>query len=275
MALTKEEKYNGFLYPGLRLTLRFHKRNNINSLLEKPSIRPQVYYDKNTKVATPNPHEVLTFEIKDFSIEYEAVTLKSQEKMDRGKRGGKWYYDSPSVVPQSVEEGKMLTVNIVQVPKGAKVVVLTWMCFDELFFNESQGKHISPRFHFIPHAVNVKIAVEGAQANFMFPEGFKDVGTGGAHNSNTLRVYHDYLTRMKLYSKPFDKFVPQGSEKGRDQSFIVSFTNERLKNPTTLNVTVEYNDTMSPKGWYLVATIVEQHELTYYDKQEVKSVVVV
>jgi hypothetical protein len=80
---------------------------------------------------------------------------------------------------------------------------------------------------------------------------------------------------MKLYSKPFDKFVPQGSEKGRDQSFIVSFTNERLKNPTTLNVTVEYNDTMSPKGWYLVATIVEQHELTYYDKQEVKSVVVV
>jgi hypothetical protein len=275
MALTKEEKYNGFLYPNLRLTLRFKKRDNINTMLEKPSIPHAIYYDKGEKVATPSKFEKVILDIKEFSIEYEAVTLKSQEKMDRGKRGGKWYYDQPIVIPQSVDEGKMLTVNRVGVSKGAKVVVLTWMTQDELFHNESQNKNLSPRLHFIPNGVNVKIVVEGAQASFMFPDGFKDVGTQDANNSNTLRVYHDYLIRQKLYSKPFNKFVPEGAEKGRDQSFIISFTNERLKDPTQITVTVEYNQQMSPKGWYLVACIVEQHELTYYDKQEVKSVVVV
>jgi hypothetical protein len=276
MALTKEEKYNGFLYPNLRLTLRFTKRTNVNSMLERPSVSPAVYYDSSKKVTLPDPNpEKVTFTIKDFTVEYEAVTLKSQEKMDRGKRGGKWFYDAPKIIPQSLDSGKMLTVNRVGVTKGAKVVVITWMPRDALFHNESQGKFLSPRFQFVPNGVKVKIVIEGAQGSFMFPEGFKDVGTKDAHNSNTLHVYHDYLVRQELYSKSFEDFVPEGGVKGRDQSFIISFTNERVKDPTQITVTVEYNEHMSPKDWYLVATIVEQHELTYYDKLELKSEVVV
>jgi hypothetical protein len=276
MALTKEEKYNGFLYPNMRLTLRFKKRDNVNSMLERPNVLPAVYYDSSSKVVLPDPnYEHVKFKITDFTVEYEAVTLKSQEKMDRGKRGGKWYYDAPKILPQSVEHGKMLTVNLIGVTQGAKVVVINWMPRDALFYNESQGKFLSPRFQFIPNAVTVKIVIQGAQGSFMFPDGFKDIGTKDAHNSNTLHVYHDYLVRQKLYSKDFEDFVPQGEVKGRDQSFIISFTNERVKDPTQITVTAEYNEHMSPKDWYLVATIVEQHELTYYDKQEIKSQVVI
>jgi hypothetical protein len=273
-ALTGQDKVNGVLWPELNLTVRFFRRKNIDSVLERAFINETEYYGDG--VHTVTNAEKITWEIKDLQILYEAVTLNSQEKMDRGKKGGKWFVDIPRIIPQSVDHGQMMTVNKVTVAKGTKAVMLTWMKSDQLFLNELSNKNLSARFRFIPNAISAKFEVAGGkEGSIYFPEGFKDLGTTGAHVSNTLRVYHGLLVAKKLYSRPFDKFVPPSGQNGYDQSIIISFTDEKLKEATEVVVTVEYNAAASPTKWYLVPTLLEQHELTYFDKQAIKSEVVV
>jgi hypothetical protein len=272
-SLTGELKENGFLAPETQLTVRFFRRAKLDSVLEKAFINDTSYYSDTAH--THDANEVVTWKIKDFQILYESVTLQSQEKMDKMKRGLKWFVDVPRITPQTIDEGKMETINRVPVPKGAKVVVLTWMRYQQLFLNETQKKNLSARFHFPRNAVSLKVEVSGRSGALYFAEGFKNVGTSDGHVSPTLRVYHHHLVSKGLYSKPFEKFFPPGGDMGFDQSIIVDFTTDKIKSPTELIVTVAYNSNFSPIKWYLVPTVVEQHEFTYHDKMELKHEVVV
>jgi hypothetical protein len=246
-------------------------RSPIDALVQRPSQEDVVVY--SATAATVERHDAITWEIKDFLIQYDVLTTDPQT-MASMQRESRYFTDVPRVSFESVEDGKMVTSNSVPVPPGTKVVILSWVWSDHVFHKPTSNKPLSARFHFPPNATHVWVGFQGEKGE-LFEHGFDELGTSKAAVSITSQEYFNKLIQSGLYSKEFNKLFPKTPTRGYDQSIIIDMTAKKLDVNSKLLVLVKYNDTMSLAQYYLCSVQVQQYEYVYRHGEKLKCTLLV
>lgn len=266
---------NGFLAPGTQITVRIHKRNPIDALVERPQISEAVYFNTDTTAAI-TAQEVIEYKFVSLVILYESVSLSSQQKMDEmRKKTAKYFVDIPKIVVQKVPGSVMITENRLPIQKGTKLIILTWMKSMQLFHQKTKNKNLSVRFHYPRNAIRTTFELSNSRGSLLYERGLEHLGTTEGPTSPTCIEYHRSLLQRRLYSKPLEKLFPKSME-SNDQSVILDVSDKHFPdNSAELLITNWYNDTMSEEGWYQVAATLQQAQLSLAEKTEVKAEILV
>lgn len=255
-ALTGVTGTNGYLPPEVNLTIRLHKRKPLDALLQYPSQEDAVVYSETAATMTDN--DKVTFNFKDLLIQYEVMSLDAA-RMAQMKKRCRYFVDVPHITLDMVEAGKMVTTNIVDLPRGCKFVALAWMYEDEVFFKSSGHKRLSPRFFFPPNAASVTVGFED-KPGLLFPLGFEELGTAKAEASITSREYFRLQQHAGLYGRSYEKLFPRHPARSRDGLLFFSLLGDKVEAGAKLHVKVKYEAAKGLQNYYLACISLVQEE---------------
>jgi hypothetical protein len=271
-ALSGVVNQNGYLPPSTTVKITLTKRDPIGACVENASIPDDVYYT-DTVVSEVAQIWEAQWNIKQFELTYESLTLSSQERMDKIRREATQYYvDKGQVLFQEVSPGQSFTVNTVHVPAGARFLGLFFAQTNQISFNPAQKKPLSARFNMIPGADHVDYEMDGKP--LLFEKGLDKPGVHTqAHVSRSCADLHRYMVHAQLYSRPFDSMFPTAGY-GDDVAVIIDLGDKVIPVPTTMTVSVKYTNT-SPAHWYLCSVSCQQYLYTLKDKEAIKATLLI
>jgi hypothetical protein len=257
---------NGYLNPSTKLEIVLRKRTDLTVLIDQVDVTAATYYGTGNAVRTP-----IDIVLKDLTMKYEFLTLTSQDKMDRVRKNStKYFVDIPRIVISRVMENQSVTQHPVPIPVGCKMLGLSWMKDEQLYFSSTKAKSLKPHFHLPPRVVQVIFELDGKR--LIFERGLTELNH--PHWSQSCHDLHQMMVSQGVYSKPFEAMFPSEGM-GHDQAFIFNFLYKEFREPSVLNMEVTYTADQSVAGWHLVAITSQQYSFHLKDKEPLKMEVLV
>lgn len=259
---------NGYLNPTTHLLFRLKKRSDMSACFDLPDVVDTTYYSNTVVARSP-----MTVDLTELTVTYEILALSSQEKTDKARKSATLYYvDVPRILISSVLAAQSVTYHNVHVPVGCKMLAVTWMFSDEVYYNTTSKKSLRPHFHCPPKASQVNFTLDGRQ--LLFERGVTDVGVTNSHWSKTCNDLFETMSHVGVYSKKFPSMFP-ASGYGHDQIFFFNFQYREFKEPNQLLVEVTYTGEQSQPGWQLVAFTSQQFSFTLKEREPLKMEILV
>ena len=270
-ALTGQKIDNGFLHPGAELSITLLKREPLFASVERADVTDENYFAGTVPArANQKPEIKIEVQILSISMEYESVTLK-QSELDKFRSATQKYYWDLVTCRQNNLASKNLTNSFdVVVPPGTMLVVLAWVTQWQTIHGAKERTWLSTRFRFPPNLKRLSLSHSGVDG-VLQAAGFEELGTEKCNNSHSLRALHADMIRKKLYSKPFDTWVPPRrptkmghTNLGYDQLIPYPCQEHTGQNTTTLlTVNHQFEGAGVPDGWVMLSLCIGQGVLEY------------
>ena len=258
-ALTGVKNEAAWIPPGAQINLRLHKQSPLDAVVQYPSVPDTTYF--STTVAPARP--VITWTIKSLAISYETLQLESAERMAAyRKHHMEFFQDIPRLILAPVSETAMMTIDRVYIEPGSRFLLLTWVYSDQVIFNATSKKTMSPKFLFPPNAKKIEFHIDGKPVNW--ERGVTELGTSSAHESLDCYKVHEMQVHRGVYSKGVQYMFPQQG-KSYDCVFLFDLSMRKVPHSSEMIVTTMYGDAGSEKKVLLCSVTVSQHKATYKD----------
>jgi hypothetical protein len=252
--------------PNTSLEIVLKKRSDLTTLIDFADVLAATYYG-TTDAVRPK----LDFVLKDITMKYEFLTLSSQEKMDRARKNSTRYFvDIPRIIFSRVQEGQAVTQHPVPIPVGCKMMALSWVKDDQVYYNSGKSKSLLPHFHLPPNADKIIFELDGKR--LIFERGISELHA--PHWSQSCKDLHQMMVAQGVYSKPFEAMFPTKGM-GHDQAFIFNFLYKDFKEPSVLQMEVTYTGAHSANHWHLCVITSQQFSFHLKDKEPLKMEVLV
>ena len=254
------------------MTFNLLKRKPLSICIERADVTDTEYWSGVVPVrAGGKPEIAINVTLVSVALEYDSVKLTRDEATKLMGAVQKYYWDMVIGRSHNLSSANLqATINIVVNP-GTALIILAYAYVAQTLQASKDRCWMSTRFRFAPHLKKLTLSHSG-EDGVLLHKGFENLGTSKANSSHSLRTLHAEMVRKKLYSKPFDSWVPprratvrSADNLGYDQ-IIPYFCEEHTRNKdvaTTLSVYHEFGDTGIPDGWVLLAACVSQEVLEY------------
>jgi hypothetical protein len=261
-----KEVPNAYLRPLSSLTVRLTKRLPIDAMVMSTTVTDAEYWADGPVDAAKKP-PALEIEILEMGIYYDSYVPDGGQTIPRVGRGTLGcYWDYVHFSYQDEMPGQKETRHQFPIPPGARSVTVGWMHQSQGWYDESKNKNIHCMFRFPPGGKECRLKLPDRELEF--EDGLKDFGVAEAVSSPSCRMYHARLVQKKLFDGPFEDLWPRGfpNKLSYCQVLIADLTDIAIPDDTKLEVFVQYDTALSPKG-YVTFAFYEQQKLKRQDEQ--------
>ena len=264
----REPAVNGYLPPEMSLCIKLHKRDDFETVLQRPGVLDTVTYDPATAAGEIHDNHKITWVLSDLVLQYESIRT-DDATMASMKAKTEYYVDIPRIIVSKVASGNSVSNNEISVPPGTRMVVLTWMFTDHVYSKPDHKKPLAARFHFPLNATKLTVGWEG-QPSLIFSHGFEEIGTEKAAGSLTSSAYHSSVVHRRLYGRGFEKMFPVHPARTYDGCLIFDMSAQKLDSNSKLLVNVRYDKEGGGRQYFLVSTLVQQCHFLYKHDEPMK-----
>ena len=263
---------NGFLPPGTKLEISLHKRDPLHAMVERPYITDKVAFDEAQ--AAP-PLADIKFNFSDLGLIYESVKLENLQQMERLHRGKTVsLVDRPRIFLQRMASGTSEAAVKVPIDAGSQWVFAAMVHKTQLWPKASSNKNVHCRFQFDPEIKTLSFELNGKEQSVLVKDGLKGLNGNYGNESVSCSIYHEQLVEWGIYDKSFETMFPPGG-KSYEQFIFYDFTKQRLSEKGTMLIKIDYTDTMSSPGYYMLSITSQQYSYACQKDKEMECSLVI
>lgn len=251
---------NNFFPPNTSIVVRLHPRFPQLCLLDYTQIAGVEIYDPALKAL--NVDVGLEIRISKICLHCEVVTFGSDVTKALLERPLKYTFNNVFIDKISLEPNHQQISVASQVPAGAKLAYLGFMCEHHLWYNEKAKRNLS-NYMMFPTTLKSLFLKLGGHGYIISDYGLHDLGGLRGHMSPSLRSYYSDLREKGLTDIPFEEVFPKYEPTTPlAQTLLADLRPYKLNSGGRLDLTMAFDGALSPSGIKLVVCYVMEKTLT-------------
>ena len=261
------QRKNGWIHSNAEIQLRLIKRAVLYSCMENALMSADTFVGVepvagNAKVDVSN----YKIDIVNIGVLYYSIELENQQLLQKlNSKLHTYYHDKPSTIFRRQPAGASFHSEVIALPAGTRLVMIQWAVDDQVVYNPTSGKFLSPRMRFPKGCTKLDVSISG-KSGLILENGLQDFANPEKRRSSiSCLAYHKDLMSKGLYDSKAEKMFPRPTDSTNDGGIVLDLTSYSIPASTNLTLTTSFTDgnDLSPKNTSLVVHCVQQMKVEY------------